>query len=56
MPKRGEDVSVNNLGIFRSKMVPEREGHNPATGEKVTVAAHKALRLQVSTALKKAIN
>lgn len=56
VPKRGEDVSVNNLGIFRSKMVPEREGHNPATGEKVTVAAHKALRLQVSTALKKAIN
>lgn len=44
--KGGEDVSVNNLGIFRSKMVPEREGHNPATGEKVTVAAHKALRLR----------
>ena len=52
--KKGEDVAVNKLGTFRSKMV--REGHNPATGEKVTVAAHKALRLQVSTALKKAIN
>ena len=51
--KKGEDVAVNKLGTFRSKMVPEREGH---TGEKVTVAAHKALRLQVSTALKKAIN
>ena len=54
--KKGEDVAVNKLGTFRSKMVPEREGHNPATGEKVTVAAHKALRLQVSTALKKAIS
>lgn len=51
--KKGEDVAVNKLGTFRSKMVPEREGHNPATGEKVTVAAHKALRLQVSTALKR---
>ena len=54
--KKGEDVAVNKLGTFRSKMMPEREGHNPATGEKVTVTAHKALRLQVSTALKKAIN
>ena len=54
--QKGEDVSINNFGTFRSKMVPEREGHNPATGEKVTIPAHKALRLSVSSVLKKAIN
>lgn len=54
--KKGEDVPVNNLGTFRAKMVPEREGHNPATGEKVTIPAHRALRLSVSSVLKKSIN
>lgn len=54
--QKGEDVAVNNLGTFRSKMVPEREGHNPTTGEKVTIPAHKALRLSVSSVMKKAIN
>lgn len=54
--KKGEDVSVNNFGTFRAKMVPEREGHNPATGEKVTIPAHRALRLSVSSVLKKSIN
>ena len=54
--KRGEDVSVNNLGIFRSKMMPEYEGHNPASGEKVTVPAHRVLRLSVSSVVKKSIN
>lgn len=54
--KKGEDVAVNNLGTFRSKMVPEREGHNPATGEKVTVPAHRVLRLSVSSVVKKSIN
>ena len=49
-------MSINNFGTFRSKMVPERDGHNPATGEKVTIPAHKALRLSVSSVLKKAIN
>ena len=54
--QKGEDVAVNNLGTFRSKAMPEHEGHNPATGEKVTVPAHKALRLSVSSVMKKAIN
>lgn len=54
--QKGEDVAVNNLGTFRSKMMPEHEGHNPATGEKVTVPAHRALRLSVSSTMKKAIN
>lgn len=54
--QKGENVAVNNLGTFRSKLMPEREGHNPATGEKVTVPAHKALRLSVSSTMKKAIN
>lgn len=54
--KKGEDVAVSNLGTFRSKLVPEREGRNPATGESVTVPAHRALRLSISGVVKKAIN
>lgn len=54
--KKGENVSINNLGTFKGKTVAERERHNPATGGKVTVPAHKALRLSVSGVLKKAIN
>lgn len=54
--QKGEGVAVNNFGTFRSKLMPEREGHNPATGEKVTIPTHRALRLSVSGVMKKAIN
>ena len=37
-------------------MMPEYEGHNPASGEKVTVPAHRVLRLSVSSVVKKSIN
>lgn len=54
---KGEDVSISGLGMFKTANVPEREAHNPRNpSEKVIVPAHKALRLKVSTTLKKAIN
>lgn len=55
--KKGEDVPISGLGVFKVSNVGEREAHKPRNpSEKVIVPAHKALRLKVSTTLKKAIN
>ena len=55
--RNDEDVAVNGLGIFKSDNVPDRTANNPRNpGEKILVPAHKVLRLQVSKAMKGAIN
>lgn len=41
---------------FELKERPEREGHNPKTGEKMTIPAHKALVVRPSAELKKRFN
>lgn len=40
--KRGEDVQIVGFGTFTSSERAEREGRNPATGEKMTIAARRA--------------
>lgn len=50
--KRGESITINGLGTFK---VVERAGRtyrNPATGEAVTVSAHKAVKFNPCLALK----
>lgn len=55
--KKGEDVPVSGLGVFKVSNVGEREAHNPHNpSEKVVVPAHKALRLKVSRSVREAIN
>ena len=55
--QRGEDAAVSGLGTFKTVDVPERLANNPhKPGEKITVPAHRALRLRVSTTMKTAIN
>lgn len=43
---RGEEVQLTGFGVFKVVEVAERQGHNPATGETITIAAHKAVRFK----------
>jgi nucleoid DNA-binding protein len=39
----GAEVSLPGFGKFKVKAAPEREGRNPANGEKIKIAASKKL-------------
>ena len=52
----GNETSLPGFGKFKVKASPEREGRNPATGEKMTVAASKKLTFAPAKALKDALN
>ena len=39
----GAEVSLPGFGKFKVKATPEREGRNPANGEKIKIAASKKL-------------
>ncbi len=49
---RGEEVAINGFGKFKVKDSPEREGRNPATGEKITIKASRKLTFQPAKAVK----
>jgi len=49
-------VQVNGLGVFESKLRPEREGRNPATGETIKIKASNSVGFKVAKALKDAVN
>lgn len=50
------ETSIPGFGKFKVKASPQREGRNPATGEKMTVAASKKLTFAPAKALKDALN
>ncbi len=50
------ETSIPGFGKFKVKASPEREGRNPATGEKMTVAASRKLAFTPAKALKDALN
>ncbi|MFN7024027.1 MAG: HU family DNA-binding protein [Pseudorhizobium sp.] len=50
------ETSIPGFGKFKVKASPQREGRNPATGEKMTVAAAKKLTFAPAKALKDALN
>lgn len=54
--KKGEEVSVAGFGKFVVKQRAAREARNPKTGEKVKVAASKAVRFTPAKALKETVN
>ena len=54
--KSGGDVRISNLGVFDTAERAEREGRNPATGEALTIAAHKAVKFRPAKTLKDAVN
>lgn len=52
----GEKVQLIGFGSFEVKERAAREGHNPATGEKITIPASKNVSFSASKALKDALN
>lgn len=51
----GNEVSVAGFGKFEIAKRAERQGVNPATGEKITIAASKSPKFKAAKALKDAV-
>lgn len=54
--KRGSDVVFSGFGKFSVSARAAREGRNPATGEKIHIAASNVPKFSAGAALKKAVN
>jgi DNA-binding protein HU-beta len=52
----GGEISLPGFGKFKVKETPEREGRNPANGEKIKIAASKKLSFVPAKAVKDALN
>ncbi len=53
--KAGEKVQVVGFGSFETKARAERMGQNPATGEKIKIAASKVPTFKAGKAFKDAV-
>lgn len=53
---KGNKVSVSGFGIFDISERAEREGRNPATGEKITIPASKSVKFKAGKELKEKVN
>jgi DNA-binding protein HU-beta len=53
--RRGSDVSFSGFGKFSVSNRSAREGRNPATGEKIHIAASKVPKFTAGAGLKKAV-
>ena len=51
--KKGEMATIKDFGTYYLKQQKERPGHNPATGEKITIAARNSLAFRPATSLKR---
>jgi DNA-binding protein HU-beta len=54
--KTGDDVRLVGFGSFSVSDRAAREGKNPRTGEKITIAASKAPKFTAGKGLKDAVN
>ena len=54
--KAGEKVQLVGFGTFEVKERAAREGRNPKTGEKITIAASKHPAFAAGKALKDSVN
>jgi DNA-binding protein HU-beta len=54
--KRGSEVSFSGFGKFSVSDRSAREGRNPATGERIQIAASRVPRFTAGAGLKKAVN
>ena len=52
---RGEEVTITGFGSFRISERGAREGRNPQTGERITIAARKSPSFRPGTQLKRAV-
>ncbi len=53
---RGEEISVSGFGKFSVSDRAARQGVNPATGEKIQIAASKAAKFSAASGLKQKLN
>jgi DNA-binding protein HU-beta len=53
--KRGSEITFSGFGKFSVSDRSAREGRNPATGEKIQIAASKVPKFTAGAGLKKAI-
>ena len=51
----GEDVALGEVGKLVVSLKPERNAHNPQTGEKLVVPAHYAVKFRPSKRIKEAV-
>jgi DNA-binding protein HU-beta len=54
--KRGSDVVFSGFGKFSVSQRAAREGRNPATGQKIQIAASRVPKFSAGAGLKKAVN
>jgi len=54
--KRGSEVTFSGFGKFSVSQRSAREGRNPATGEKIQIAASRVPRFTAGASLKKSVN
>jgi DNA-binding protein HU-beta len=52
----GEEISLPGFGKFKVKETPEREGRNPASCEKIKIAASRKLTYSPPKAVKELLN
>jgi DNA-binding protein HU-beta len=52
----GAEVSLPGFGKFKVRATPEREGRNPASGEKIMIAASKKLTFSSAKSVKDLLN
>ncbi len=52
----GDKVQITGFGTFDVKKNAARQGVNPATGEKITIAASKSAKFSAGKSLKDAVN
>ena len=53
--KAGEEIQITGFGKFSVRERKAREGRNPQTGEKMTIAAQKVPAFSAGNALKQAV-
>lgn len=51
----GEEVTLGDVGKLVVTFKPERNAHNPQTGEKLVVPAHYAVKFRPSKRIKEAV-
>lgn len=54
--KKGKKVAIAGFGSFEKGERAAREGHNPATGEKIHIAASHTFKFKVSKTVKDVLN
>lgn len=54
--KKGEKIQLVGFGTFEVSKRPERQGINPSTKEKITIAAANVPKFKAGAALKNALN